>query len=221
MQLIANSLIEEIKRMVPELRFAGGSFNDWLSHPREISRSDRERVLLATQRLATGKCLTDLLTSEGLPAVEPKRLPSGARQWPAGYTGSVSHKRTNIVAAIAPTERMVSVGIDIEHMDKQYFPGLYGLDPDEQPWASANAEGRVILLSTKEAVYKALNPIFGRRLGFQDVTVSWVPSSPPCCRGYARSCGVTLDVRCSVAVPSWIVSVALWPATVTPSRTSS
>ena len=206
--------------MVPELRFAGESFNDWLPHPREISRSDRERVLLATQRSATGKCLTDLLTSEGLPAVEPKRLPSGARQWPAGYTGSVSHKRTNIVAAIASTERIMSIGIDIEYLDKQHFPSLSGLEPDEEPWAGSNDEGRVILLSAKEAVYKALNPILGRLLGFPDVTVSWFPSVPPCCRGNARSCGITLDVRCSIAVPSWIVSAALWPVAGAPSLTN-
>ena len=221
MELIASSLVEEFGCMVPELRFAGGSFNHWLPRLCEISPSDREQILLATQRSATRKCLTDLLTRVGLTAVEPKRLPSGARQWPAGYTGSVSHKRNKVVASIAPTGRMVSIGIDIEHIDKQHFPCLSGLGPDEQPWAGSNAAGSLILLSVKESVYKALNPIFGRRLGFQDVIVSWVPSFPPCCRGNARACGVTLDVRCSVAVPSWIISVALWPATVGPSRISS
>ena len=167
---------------------------------------------MATQRRATGKCLTDLVASLGLSAVEPARLPSGARNWPEGYTGSVSHKGTTVVAAIAPTDLMRSIGIDIERLDSKGFPTIDGLDANEQPCDVSDSEGQLILFSVKEAVYKALNPIIGLPLDFTDVALSWCTTGSVCSSGIARACGVTLDVRFSVAVPSWVVSAALWPA---------
>ena len=63
----------------------------------------------------------------GLRAIEPARLASGARKWPNGYTGSVSHKGTTVVAAIAPTDRMPSIGIDVEWLDADGAPAISGL----------------------------------------------------------------------------------------------
>ena len=166
---------------------------------------------MEARRDATGKCLTNLVASIGLPAVEPTRLASGTRDWPQGYIGSVSHKSTT-AAAIVPTDRMRSIGIDVERLDAKRVPKIRGLNVGEQPWSSMpEAEGRVVLLSVKEAAYKAVYPVFGLPLGFPDVAVSWISLSPVRCRGVARACGVTLDVRCSRAVPSWIASASLWP----------
>ena len=159
MQLQADILIDEFRHMVPELRFAGGSFTHWLPHPRDVSPPDRNGVLMATQRDATSKCLADLVARVGLPAVAPPRLASGGREWPAGYIGSVSHQGTTVVAAIASTDRMTSVGIDVERRDEKGVPAIHGLDAAEQPWSVSDAEGQVILFSVKEAVYKALHPI--------------------------------------------------------------
>lgn len=205
-------LVDELRLLAPELVIAGGSFARRLPHPRDVPPTDRDRVLMQAQRDATGKCLTDLVASIGLPAVEPARLPSGARMWPAGYAGSVSHKGATVVAVIAPAARMRSIGIDIERLDAKHVPNLRGLDAGEQPWSSTpEVEGRVVLLSVKEVVYKALHPVLGLPFGFADVAVSWNSVGPVRCRGVARACGVTLDVRCSRAVPPWIASAALWP----------
>ena len=213
MHLQATLLVDELRRMAPELLVAGGSFAHWLPHPRDVPPTERHRILMAFQRDATGKCLTDLVASVGLPAVEPERSASGAREWPAGYTGSVSHQGTTVVGAIAPTDRMTSIGIDVERLDSRGVPAIDGLDAAEQPWPVSDAEGRSILFSVKEASYKALHPILGHPLGFADVEVSWRQPGRVCSRGVARACGVTLDVRCSIAVRSWIVSAALWPVT--------
>ena len=211
MHLQSDRLIDELRRLAPELVISGGSFAHWLQDPCDVPPTARERVLVETQREATGKCLTDLLARMGLPAVEPARLASGAREWPQGYTGSVSHKGTTVAAAIADTDRLRSIGIDVERLDAKPVPGLRGLDAGEQPWASMpEAAGRGVLFSVKEAACKALHPIFGRPLDFADVVVSWISISPVRCHGLARGCGVTLDVRCSRAVPSWIASAALW-----------
>ena len=165
---------------------------------------------MEAQRDATGKCLTNLLASVGLPAVEPARSASGARAWPQGYTGSVSHKGTTVAAAIAGTDRMRSIGIDVERMDAKPVPNLRGLGAGEQPWASMpEAGGRVVLFSVKEAAFKALHPILGRQFGLENVVVSWTSISPVRCHGIARACDATVDVRCSRAVPSWIASASL------------
>lgn len=164
------------------------------------------------RRDATARCLTDLVASIGLPAVEPARSASGARAWPPGCTGSVSRKGTIVAAAITGADRARSIGIDVERQEAKPVPNLRGLDAGEQPWSSMpETEGRVVLFSVKEAVWKALHPIFGGLLSFEDVVVSWTSISSVRCYGVARACGVALDVRCSRAVPSWIASAALWP----------
>ncbi len=213
MHLQSDRLIDELRRLAPELVISGGSFAHWLQRPRDVPPTARERVLMEAQRDATGKCLADLLASMGLPAVEPARLASGAREWPQGCTGSVSHKGTTVAAAVAGADRARSIGIDVERLDAKPVPNLRGLGVGEQPWASMpEAGGRVVLFSVKEAAFKALHPILGRPLGLEEVAVSWTSISPVRCRGVARACGVALDMRCSRAVPSWIASAALWPA---------
>lgn len=163
----------------------------------------------------------DLLVRVGLRAIEPTRLASGSRKWPKGYTGSVSHKGTTVVAAIAPIDRTPSIGIDVERPDADGASTVPGLNPAEQPWSVSDAVGRTIVFSVKEAVYKALHPILGYRLGFADVAVSWLRRDPVCGHGVARACGLTIDVRCSIAVSSWIASAALCPVTLTRPRTAS
>ena len=147
----------------------------------------------------------------GLPAVEPKRLASGAREWPPGYTGSVSRKGTTVAAAITCTDRTMSIGIDIEMRDRKGVPELCGLHAAEHPPSVSDTAGRVVLFSVKEAAIKALGPILGRPIDFPDVAVSWLSSGAPRMLAIARAGGGGLEVRCSIAVPSWIVSVVLWP----------
>ena len=158
MNIRPDSLVEELQRLAPELRVRGGSFAHWLPEPPEAPRNKREGILVATQREATGKCLTDLLASVGLPSIEPGCLPSGARSWPEGYTGSVSRKGTKVVAAIAPTNQMRTIGIDIERLDGKGLPTLDGLDPNEQPYAVSDNDGQIILFSVKEAVVQGPRP---------------------------------------------------------------
>ena len=210
MDVRPDPLAEELQHLAPEVLVKGGSFAHRLPEFRGVPRSQRDEILLATRREWTGECLTALLATAGLPAVEPPRLPSGSRSWPQGYTGSVSKRRTNVVAAIAPTDRMKSIGIDIEWQDGKGLPMLGGLDSREQPYVVPKDDGQLIVFSVKEAVFKALHPIFGAALDFKEIALSWIPNDSACQSGFARALGVTLDVRCSIAVPLWVVSAALW-----------
>ena len=210
MHIRPDPLAEELQHLGPELKVRGGSYAHWLPEPREVPRNEREGILVATQREATGKCLADLLASVGLPSAEPMWLPSGARSWPEGYTGSISRRGTKVVVAIASTDRTKSIGIDIERMDSKGLPMLDGLDANEQPFAVSDNDGQLILFSVKEAVYKAVNPILGHPLDFTNVALSWSSTDSVCGSGVASVFGVTLVVRCSIAIPSWVVSAALW-----------
>ena len=218
LHLRPDPLVDELRRLIPESDVAGGSFAHWLPHPGTVAPAERAGLLETARREATRSCLVDLIVRVGLGASEPERLASGARKWPKGYTGSVSHKGTAVVAAIASLDRAPSIGIDVERIDAGGAPAILGLNAAEQPWSVPDAAGRVIVLSVKEAVYKALHPILGHPFGFADVAVSWQRCGSVRRHGVAQACSVRLNVRCSVAVPSWIVSAARCPVTSTQRR---
>ena len=135
---------------------------------------------------------------------------SGARDWPVGYTGSVSHKGTKVVAALTRIGRVTSVGIDIETLD-----GCWELAEDQIASDELSVDlglaGPVILLSAKEAVFKALNPVVGIRFGFEEVQIVRKEVASKKLLGIAHFRRHRVDVRCSTFVPSWVTSVALLP----------
>ena len=175
--------------------------------------SEHAKLLDDAKRKATRKCLEDLLADAGLPAIEPGRLASGGRNWPAGYVGSVSHKGTKVVVALAPVGCVKSLGIDIETWDgAKELSKIQGLtEADEVPPLS-DVPGPLLLFSVKEAIFKALHPILGRRqIDFEDIKVSWSSVESQSLYGTAHFGDVVLEVRCSTAILSWVATVALLP----------
>ncbi len=210
MNLQPDSLVDELRHLAPEVSVAGGSFGCWLRHPGELPLGEHNTILQRARHDATGRCLIDLLRDAGLPAIEPGHLPSGARDWPVGYTGSVSHKGTKVVAALTRIGRVTSVGIDIETLDggRELAEGL--IASDELP-VDLGVAGPVILLSAKEAVFKALNPVVGILFGFEEVQIVWKEVASKKLLGIAHFRRHRVDIRCSTVVPSWVTSVALLP----------
>ena len=209
MHLRSDPLVDELRRLAPEVSVGGGSFAHWLPSPAEVSPDERAGLLERTRQDATGRCLADLLASAGLPAVEPGRLASGERDWPVGHVGSVSHKGTKVAAALVPVGLVRYLGIDIETQDgAEELLGVSGLTAADPMLPASEVVGPIINFSVKEAVFKALSPIFGQ-LGFEDVTVSWTDVRSSSMSGTARCRNVALDVRCSAAIPPWVASVAL------------
>ena len=202
-------VVEELQRLAPEVNVVGGSFKHWLRTPKNVPSAQRFDVLERARRKATRTCLTTLLESAGLCPIEPAHLSSGARDWPSGYTGSVSHKGTKVVAALTPIGHMRSIGIDIETLDGgRELSETKGLIASEELPPDLGAAGSVILFSVKEAVFKALNPVLGIRFGYEDVQTSWTQVSPQGLRGVAHFQRIAVDVRCSTVLPSWVGSVA-------------
>ena len=212
MDIRTDPLVNEIRDLAPEVRIVGGTFAHWLLAPKNMPPSERAGILERARRDATGKCVTALLLDAGLPAIEPSHLPSGARDWPAGYTGSVSHKGTKVVTALTRIGQLRSIGIDIETLDGgRELSDIKGLTAADELPLTLGTMGSVILLSVKEAVYKALNPVLGIRFGYEEVRISWKDMAPQRMSGVARFEHITVDVRCSTAVPRWVGSAALVP----------
>jgi enterobactin synthetase component D len=103
-------------------------------------------------------------------------------------TGSISHKRTLAVALAARMDRGLSLGVDIEPIpsippaaaepvwDNRPDISSRVMTPEELAVLTSVPESlrrREIVLhfSIKEALYKAINPLIGRYVSFQEATV--------------------------------------------------
>jgi 4'-phosphopantetheinyl transferase EntD len=123
----------------------------------------RQRELMAG-RTALRSALADLGVAD-VPAILPDDR--GAPQLPAGFVGSISHKNERAAALVAPAGQGF-VGIDIELAAAPRMPiERRILTPREQ----ARVSGRDVTLyfSIKEAIYKAIDPIVRRYVGFTEV----------------------------------------------------
>ncbi len=113
------------------------------------------------------------------------RTPRGAPLLPVGVTGSVSHKRTLALAAVAPRiASLQHVGIDLERRPVEgdlssRSIGRKVLTAREmdyvQQWGEDTLAGRECVLlhfALKEAVYKAIDPYVGRYVRFTEVELA-------------------------------------------------
>ena len=207
-ELRPDQLVEQLRGLVPDMAVAGGCFVHWLPDPSSVPISKRHIVWKLAQDEAVRLCLKGLLVTVGLPAIEPERLSTGSRQWPVGYIGSVSHKGTRVVAVLGRKENVDLVGVDID--DRREVPLPAGIRCERPPGASATPASAIVF-SAKEAAFKALHPVVNQPLGFNDVVVHWSSSRPPLLLGTAHCRDHRLAIRCSLAVPSWIVSAAICP----------
>ena len=140
------------------------------------SRHEGRRQSYASARACAHIAFTEL----GLQKVPVRRSDSGAPVWPDGVRGSLTHSEA--LAASCLTVSCRSVGIDIEHTGRMSAgvarrvltdEELAGVDPD----SPAGLDEATLLFSAKEAVYKAIFPIAGLYIGYQEVTLNVDPST--------------------------------------------
>ncbi len=95
--------------------------------------------------------------------------------WPEGVVGTITHSRTLSLALVVHRARLAGVGADLEPENRvaervaervlnERERARQQAHPDEPDW-------RTMLFSAKESVYKAVNPITGEFLGFEDVEI--------------------------------------------------
>ena len=135
-------------------------------------------------RVALHAALRDLGIDPG-PILTNRR---GAPELPDGVTGSISHKRTLAVALAARRYDGLSVGVDLEPVpasppaptepgwDSRPDISSRVMTPEELANLATTPEPvrrREVVLhfSIKEALYKALNPLIGRYVSFQEASI--------------------------------------------------
>ena len=90
----------------------------------------------------------------------------GAPIVPAGLSGSISHKLTRAAALIAPAEHG-HVGVDLERKVPPKLDIASRILTANEPRAAGAELLRVFAI--KEAIYKAIDPMVRRYVGFQEV----------------------------------------------------
>jgi 4'-phosphopantetheinyl transferase EntD len=111
----------------------------------------------------------------GLRSPEVTVGPGRAPVWPAGFVGSISHGGDLVLAAVAPSTRIDSIGVDIEP-DVPLDPDLVHrvCRPEEVarlPASVALSRWAKLIFSAKESVYKCVAPLTGVFLEFEDVEI--------------------------------------------------
>ena len=163
-------------------------------------------VVKVRRQSGTGRILArSLLARLGKSAAALPRGVSGAPVWPEGFVGSLAHDDEVAVAAVARSETMRSIGIDVE--PRMPLPpelvDVVSTRRERMRYTHPILESRV-LFCVKEAVFKALHPILGAFLDFHDIgarswcgdSLVWVSMRWPvfiyrhpqmCCRRLCRS----------------------------------
>jgi 4'-phosphopantetheinyl transferase EntD len=98
--------------------------------------------------------------------------------WPDGLTGSISHIDTVCLAAVAPADKIRSIGIDIEAatgLDAELIPLV--CTAEEQHWLDSltgidKSLAAKVVFAAKECAYKAQYPLSQTLFGFETLSVS-------------------------------------------------
>jgi 4'-phosphopantetheinyl transferase EntD len=123
------------------------------------------------EEFLTGRTCARLASRRlGLPDRPLLRGDDRAPLWPDAVTGSISHCAGAYVAVVAHDSRFFGIGVDVERRSA-VTPELQGLvaTPDEAARFAGLNDWRTLAFSSKESVFKCLNPPTGIWLEFHDV----------------------------------------------------
>lgn len=92
--------------------------------------------------------------------------------WPNHLVGSISHTRKLVAATIL--NKAEGVGIDIEHQDRLKGKTVSRVATEEEQMRFSRLPGFdwTLIFSAKESIFKAINPLARRYIGFQEVELS-------------------------------------------------
>ena len=123
----------------------------------------------STGRLLARKAMAGLGLQARAVGRDAKRRPI----WPSACLGSISHTGTLAAAAVAHCDALRGVGVDLEEGDR-VVPQLHTklFTPWERAaYAQSDPRWTGLLFSAKEAGYKAVNPLVGQFIGFEEVEI--------------------------------------------------
>ena len=131
----------------------------------------KRRYDLRRGRMAARQAVTQLLGPGHYPITRGDR---GQPIFPLNVRGSISHCAGVAVAVVCDALRSNVLGVDLELLADRKLDIVPTIATNtERRWLSEHPEFPIaILFSAKESVYKAVAPIVGRYVGFQEVELS-------------------------------------------------
>lgn len=145
----------------------------------EEQRTITSRDPIARRNSGAGRWLArGLLNELGHPDISVPRGRSGAPIWPAGIVGALAHDAEIAVAAAAPADAVLGLGIDVEPAEPlpDEVATLVITNADSLGLMDRQLVGRLVF-AAKEAVYKAVHPLDGVILNYDDIAVDLTASS--------------------------------------------
>lgn len=166
--------------------------------PEEAAQATRMGPARRREYALGRACARRALAALGVPDAPLLRGPDRAPQWPAGVIGSLTHTDGFCAAAVARQGSLLALGLDAESAPLSGRAAHRVLDEHERAQldalASPPAQGfATVAFSAKESLYKALQPLCGRKLVFADAAIE----IDPCTRTFH----VTLRARGEGALP--------------------
>jgi enterobactin synthetase component D len=145
------------------------------SLPLDIGSSVRSRqVAYIGGRLGAERCIDRLgMTGSG----EVGRGLSGEPLWPTGVLGSITHTRRQAHAVVVPTLSCLAIGIDSEDLTfpAQDLAPVICTEFERRSWIRDAPNAHLVttlIFCVKEAFYKALHPVVGRFVDFNEIEVA-------------------------------------------------
>lgn len=128
---------------------------------RELKAARRQSFVAG--RVALGRALAEV----GAPATPIGANDRGAPVLPTGFAGSISHKGAVAVALAAPRSGE-HLGVDVEVV-RSLREGMAGHILTARERGSIAPSLTIAAFSIKEAIYKAIDPLVRRYVGFHEV----------------------------------------------------
>ncbi len=147
--------------------------------PEEAYAMDRavpkRRLEFTAGRMAARQAMAEI----GHPQTAVPMAPDRSPVWPDSLTGSIAHCDDVCIAVVAQSNSIRSIGIDVEP-DIPLDPDLEEVvcTPSERVWLNtqlAKERGYLakLIFCAKESAYKALYPLTGKVIGFEDLEVGF------------------------------------------------
>jgi 4'-phosphopantetheinyl transferase EntD len=146
----------------------------------DLAEADRLRISNSVnerrQEFSTGRYFAKhALSFLGFRSSDPLGLDGRRPVWPKGVTGSISHSDTLAFVIVSNHPWLKGLGVDIEPATAPP-PATDRLVFTRTELDRISDENRLFatrLFSAKEAVFKAVNPIAKKMIGFQDVELEF------------------------------------------------
>ncbi len=175
--------VEGMRALLPrEVVFLAAPVADWTNDIYPEERDIVHRAVPARQaEFSTGRLLAARACSQlGAPAGAILRGAMNEPLWPDGVTGSITHTSDICLVAVAPSNRVRGLGIDIEANQRNIDElARLILRPDERQTPvrePSPTEDRVrLVFGAKESLYKAIYARARRFIDFQEVRIDFGP----------------------------------------------